>query len=326
MTRIFEERWPEVRSNEQLQALIAENDLLDPAYINTATSFMLKRQKDLIERMWSNFEPYADPGFRKKITLKGEFLSRCWEMTVACSLLRIGYSLRPKKSDAGPDIKIVSATPAIWVEAVSATHGQGPDAVPNLVYGIAQHFPREEMLLRFGNSVTSKFSRYRKYLENGLVKPNEPFVIAVGKGSIDRPDDYPPVALRYLYGIGDVALRMQIDPRTAKTLATESFFTRQLPIPKKSGQEVPVAFFQDSNHAGISAVLYCDNHILNHPEPLGSDFVLHRNPNARVSIPDDFFPLGAEWIPEHGHIRYTEKKFTKQADAFEFLNNENTVD
>jgi hypothetical protein len=273
----------------------------------------------MIEKLWAQFEPYADPDFEKKIKLKGEYLGRCWEMFLACTLIERGYKLQHKNGSKGPDIKIIS-NPDIWVEAVSCTSGTGDDAVPDLSYGVAMNVPVDEMVLRVGNAITSKFEKYKKYLEKGIVKATEPFIIGVSKGAMMHPEMHPSPMLRYLYGIGDQTLYFSIDPNTGKRNGEEEFsFSKQKPIPKKKGQEVPVAFFENPDHAGVSAVIYCQNHILNHPKPFGSDFVVFKNPNASNPIPDNFLSVGAEWIIEEDHLVYKERNFISYADIFDYL-------
>jgi hypothetical protein len=86
MKKIFSIDFPTINTDEELQSLVASYPKLDPAYINTSTSPFLARQKTLIERMWEQFCPYADNDFSRKISVNGEFLSRCWEMTIGCAL------------------------------------------------------------------------------------------------------------------------------------------------------------------------------------------------------------------------------------------------
>lgn len=313
MRPFFEHSFREFRRQAELNKLIAENPTFDAGYIHIASSQWTKEHKKHIEEMWGEYHPYADPDFLEQARVPGDFLERCWEMTVACALLRLGHSLERRKSSLGPDAKIVSKSPNIWVESVACSHGDGPDALPHMTYGVAQTLPKNELLLRFSNAVISKYRKYRdSYRASGLAKEDEPFVIAIGKGSIQFPDSYPPVALRYLMGIGDLAIHMPLNPLTGERKAAEQFFTRQSNVGKKSGADVPVGFFDDKANAGISAVIFCENHIMNHPEPLGSDFVLLRNPNASAPLPDDFLPIGAEWVPKVNEQFRTEKAPVKQ--------------
>src|SRR3989344_6635142 len=318
MERFFNQEFREFRRQDELEKLIAEHPHLDPTYIHIASSVWTKKIKDRIEKMWLEYRPYADPEFPEKARVPGEFLGRSWEMTVGCALLGLGYTLQPKRSSFGPDAKIASKSPHIWVESVASSHGTGRDALPQMIYGVAQSLPKNELLLRFSNAVISKYRKYKEpYLSSGLLKNDEPYVIAVGKGSIQFLDAYPPVALRYLLGIGDLTLLMPLDPQTGARKVTEQFFSRQPAVEKKSGEDVLVGFFDDEANAGISGVIFCENHIMNHPDPLGSDFVLVRNPNASAPLPNDFLPIGAEWVAKDNMVSYVEKKFIRSANAMD---------
>lgn len=307
MTNIFDLKFAAVNKQEDLEQLCIDYPKIDPGYINTATSPMLERQKNLIEEMWSIYKAYADPGFTQKIKINGEFLGRCWEMTVASTLLNLGYSLEQKRTARGPDIKITSVSPTVWVEAVSCTSGNGPDALPDLLDGEVQYLPIDELLLRFANAVVSKSRKHQAYLNSGVIKHDEPFVIAVSKGSILHPDPVPSLVLRYLFGVGNIVLHMPLNPVTGERTVVESSNARQPAILKKEGEKVPVAFFEDPANVSISAILYSDKNILNHPARLGDDFVLVRNPNATAPLPANFFAIGAEWVPEEKHLVYKKK-------------------
>lgn len=322
MSIIFNEGWPEARTDKVLTKLIADNPQIDPAYITMATGYMLKKRRELMEQGWAGFEPYADKGFVESIKRQGEFFGHAWEMQVGVALLQQGNALAKRNAGKGPDIKL-QTSPTVWIEAVSCTSGVGPDAVPGVIHGTSFGIPTEEMLLRLGNAVMTKFRKYEGYLKDGIVKTGEPFVIAVSKGAIDHPGSHPPLELRYLYGVGDQVLRFPVDATTGKRTDTDeeptSGFTRQPPIPKKAGESVPVAFFEDPAHAGISAIIWCSNNALNHPEPAGADFVLLRNPNATTPLPDDFLTQGAEWVVKGDNLTYEEKNFIAHADAFDYL-------
>jgi type I restriction enzyme S subunit len=45
-------------------------------------------------------------------------------------------------------------------------------------------------------------------------------------------------------------------------------------------------FFEDPQHAGISAVIYSKDVVLNHPEKLGEDCILVHNPLAKNPLPE----------------------------------------
>lgn len=320
MKKIFNDDFPEIATNDALQDLIREYPHFDPGYINVAASFMNKKRRALIEQMWQEFAPYADYNFEHKVSVCGEFLGRCWEMMVACTFLRQGYCLqnsRTKKEEKGPDICINLGTSKLWIEAVTCTQGTGADAVPDLVYGGCQVLPMDQLTLRFGNAVVGKYKKYSAYLNDDYVSPNDLFIIAVSKGAVSFPDAYPSAALRFSYGVGDLTITKSFDPKTLEEKSTDSFFKKQTSVAKQRGAHVPTAFFDDPAHACVSAIIYCDNNILNHPEPLGSDFILLRNHNATNPLPENFLDIGAEWKVGET-LNFKDKGFINRSDAFDF--------
>jgi len=61
---------------------------------------------------------------------------------------------------------------------------------------------------------------------------------------------------------------------------------------------VPMFFFENHEHAGISAVIYSKDTILNSPrlsQEMGENFFIVHNPHAINPLPDNFFPFGAEY-------------------------------
>lgn len=318
MSKIFDEKWPEVDSDEKLQEIIRAHPSIDPAYINMAVVPWNREKRVLIEKLLLAFEPFADSNFSKKLKTKGEFLSRCWEMIVGTALLEQGHALVQKNSDQGPDIKIKSKSTIMWVEAISCTLGTGSDAVPELSYGSVVDVPFQEMILRIGSAIRDKKKKYDTYLKNKIIGLGDPFVIALSKGSMVHPDVNPSVILRYLYGTGDLVLRFPMDAKTGERIGgPKKTNKKQEPITKRSGENVPVAFFEDPANAGISAVIYCANHIFNQRTPLGSDFVLVPNSHARVPLSSNFLALGAEWVLSGNKLVYREKSFIKQASILD---------
>ena len=321
MGQIFEENWPEVKSDEELKTLILENPEYDPGYINLSTSTLLKKKKELVKNLLVRFEPYADIGFEESLKRKGEFIGRCWEMIVGVTFLEQGETLIPRLENGkrGPDIGI-RREKINWIEAVSCTSGTGDDAVPAIRYGEIMDVPVRAMILRVGNAVGSKVTKYDGYVKDGIIKSDEPFIIAISKGDIPHVDAHPPVILRYLYGIGNQALEIPIDKNTGKpSEVVESMFVLQEHIKKSSGNTVEVGFFGDLANAKISGVIYCKNFIFNHPQPLGSDFVLLKNPNATNPLPKDFLSRGAEYVLMGDKLIYEDRGFIAQGDPFDYL-------
>ncbi len=50
-------------------------------------------------------------------------------------------------------------------------------------------------------------------------------------------------------------------------------------------------FFRNETHSGISAVIYSKEPVLNHPQKLGDDCLLVRNPLADNVLEEGMFPF-----------------------------------
>jgi hypothetical protein len=302
MAKIFlDGEFPEVSTNAELKSLISNYPQIDPIYLEVSTYKFVNPIKEQIEEMWVQYEPYSDPDFSRIIRIKGEFLPRCWEMYVACSLLEQGLCLERKNTDEGPDITLLKDGTRIHIECRSMKRG---DNLPPITEGIFD-LPLDQMILRFSNAMDDKMIAYEKYLKLGLIKENEQYIVAVSYGEVGQyPDGTPPVAIRHLYGVGDHTISFPIDG------GETTFGNRtQGPISKKSGKLVHSGFFATERAKGISGVIYSPNHIYNHPTRWGADFVFVPNFNANNPHIPDFLQRGAEWKPEDDHFILMRKTF-----------------
>jgi hypothetical protein len=81
-----------------------------------------------IEEIWQDSAPYLDPDLAERAPSNG-LVSAFWEMYLTHALKTHGIALVPRNSRTpkrrGPDL--FAATPDVWIEAVAATLGDGPD-------------------------------------------------------------------------------------------------------------------------------------------------------------------------------------------------------
>lgn len=294
--RLFADNLGTATTEEELDAIIAQHSNLDAVYVAVSSSIRGEQFRILFETLWQKYEPYADTDFREK--LRAEFLSRCWELFVTTVCLERGLSVVPKSATQGPDVRIKHSGRDIWIEAVIATKGQGKDAVPDLMFGKVQDVPEEEMLLRLRQSLDAKYQQYRRHIQAGIVKSEDLFVIAVSRGPIDHVEADPPLITKCLFAIGHPVLSIPKDGGQPQLSLSD-----RPTITKQSGASVPMDFFVDPAHQGISAVIYCKNNILNHPEPHGSDFVIVHNPHAKNPLPINFLGVGEEWVSENNGLQ-----------------------
>jgi hypothetical protein len=283
-------------------------DAPDPLY-NACREHVSKRSvKRRIERMWRVYEPYC-PDEHFLSDARSNFIARTWEMYLAVSLLRSGHQLS-KPSAHGPDLRTKLGETQLWVEAVAALSGSGPDKVPgrkdrgrhdgNVWLG---HAPREEsLLLRIAGAVGEKHRKAKEYESAGVTRSTEPFVVAVTLGGIVDADVSSPVlplAVKFAFGIGAFGYTIVIDGPPEGS----GFLTRPH-VNKYSGASVKTAGFSSPDLSEISGLLYTTCGIFNAPRRAGRDIVFVHNPYARAPVPRGTFSFVNEefWMSDSGVI------------------------
>lgn len=303
MSELFE-NFKSVNTGNELKELQEQYKEYDPAYITQAAGVPRKRIKEWLNELWKQYEPYADKDFAEKI--KKEFSQRTWEMYLTCALLNRGFTLKKEKVEKtkGPDICLIVGDKNIWVEAVTADVGEGKDKVEihydNDIQNIRVYdYPEEQTLLRLRNSLDVKFKKHKEYLGRGL-KENEPYIIAVNAGRLLALNPGVPLILKCLFSVGFLTIPIQdANPQTP-------FWSRREELKKKSGGSVSMGFFENSEHSGVSAVMYCADNILNSPQDkntMGENFVFALNPLATNPIEERLFDFGQVWKKNNSGIK-----------------------
>lgn len=301
--KLFSENLGSVETDEELASLQSQFPNYDPGYICQSAGLPRRKEKEWMEKLWEQYEPYADSYFPE--AFKRQFAQRSWELYLGTTLLNRGFNLG-KYRNTGPDFDVQDkgGNRLAWIEAVTTEKGSGNDRVPDVVYGVAMNLPEEKMMLRITNVLNEKFKKYCTELANGAIKENEPYVIAINRSKIDYPDPGLPLILKVLFGIGHLSLRIMVEGKRQEN--PETFWTGRPKVSKRSGKDVPMLFFEDANHVGISAVIYCRDSILNSPrlpQDMGENFVIVHNPLAKNPLPNGFFAFGDEYKVEEGYVK-----------------------
>lgn len=302
MSKLFNENLGVTKNNKQLDVLVKQYPEYSRAYICQATAFDRKEIRKWMEKLWKLYEPYADTNFLTDF--KKHFTERSWELYLGATLLMNCYELGKHKS-VGPDFKVVTENQeqSVWVEAVTTTPGDGPDKVPEIKYGVAVDVPEEAMLLRLTNALNEKCNRYSFYIQKDILKPDEPYVVAINRADLGHLDPQIPLIFKCLFGIGYQTLLIRNGEPLPKSKS--STWSGRNEVSKKSGSSVPMTFFLNPEYAGISAVVYSINNILNSPkesEKMGNEFVIIHNPFAKNPLPKGFFTFGEEWNLEGQYL------------------------
>lgn len=286
MESLFTDDFPIAKNNDDLDRLRKQYPDYDGYYISCGS---IPDRKNFFDELYGEFKPYADSNFL--VDAKSNFHQRTWEMYLACVLL--GQGCQISSGDKGPDIKLIVDGKIIWIECVAPQKGENntENRVPDMKYnGGWQNVPEKQMLFRLRNSIDGKFRIYEKYISDGVVKKDDIFIIAVNRASLDHLDPGIPLILKVLFSIGYLSLKVKKSSDKKSNKDTKPFWSLQKEVPKKNGSMVPMDFFQNSNHSGISAVIYSKDNVLNCREKMGEDCILVHNPLATNSLPENIFP------------------------------------
>lgn len=255
------------------------------------------KYRQFAERLWTFFEPFADDDFT--LAIAKDFHARFWEMYLAFGLDAQGHRLLPTRK-AGPDLLVEGPERPVWIEAVAAQRGEGADQVPEMELGRLQYAPDERIVLRFRASIEEKFRKLVRYRQKGIVGESDPFIVALNGRAVPfaafTETDEPRI-LRALFGIGQMTVTLNRE--TMEVIDTRP--AHRPHIQKVSGEPISTSVFFDERYSGISAVLYCNSDLGNHPADgrIGDDFIVVHNPGARNPIPHRWLKCGVEcWVED----------------------------
>jgi hypothetical protein len=285
---LFTDNFPITKSDEDLKRLQVQFPDYDGWYIASGS---IPERKRFFDELYEKFKSYADSNFL--VDVKSNFHQRTWEMYLACLLLEKGFQI--SSNDRGPDIRLVVDNKTIWIECVAPQKGDkdGENHVPDMKYnGVWQDVPEKQMLFRLRNSLAEKFKVYERYVSDGVVKKDDIFIIAINRASLDHVDTGIPLIFKVLFGIGYLSYPLLKSSEKKKgSRFGKPFWSLQKEVPKKNGSSVPMDFFQDSVHSGISAVIYSKETVLSCREKTGRECVLAHNSFALNPLSESAFPF-----------------------------------
>lgn len=259
-----------------------------------------KHERDVLEMLWTRFEPYADVNF--KTAIASDFQSHFWEMYLAVTFLDLGFRLRPRHEmgKEGPDICITMPETNIWIEAIAC--GTSPDDNAESENGFES--VDESVILRYTSAIAEKFKKYREYQHTGILSISAPYLIAVNGFHIlfSAPDNASsnmiPDILKAVMPIGSYMMMQNVETMQV----AKNFYGYRKEIIKSSGAPVPTNIFPNPEYAGISAILFSNIDISNLPDKYGDDFGFFRNQIAINPLPAGWLKIGAEYRLEGNKI------------------------
>lgn len=290
--------------------------------------------KAFLEGLWQRFRPYLGAGEETEFRdLEAQAHPRIWEMYLTVALSELGFTLAEKLKE-GPDIKLLS-DPPVWVEAVVSTDGdkgdpriQAASCVPQILSSapVWGGPAEDQMIERFITSIKEKRNKltgyddrkgkhHRGYIEKGLVKEIEPYVIALNtyKRSFAQFDHqhtpgHIPLLAKALFGYGETVF-LTLFPRDGRSRPISSDRWDHIYRSHRQVKEdkiVPTNIFFQDEYSGISAVIVSKEgfwtwrHRI--PIPLCENFIVVHNPFARNPLPNGWLKSGHELWIEGGEL------------------------
>jgi hypothetical protein len=217
---------------------------------------------------------------------------------LAASLIEAGLHLEQSSGRDGPDICINVAQSRVWVEAVTASSGQGNDAVQKAELGVVRDVPDNQIKLRLLNAFVEKSRKYKKYIEKNWVGAKEPYIIAINAAQVPSAslEREIPRIVRSLLPFGYQVLHL--DTKTLELVDTSHEY--QGAVIKASGTKIETTSFLNAEYSGVSAIIYSCADVFNHPVEISKSLLLFHNPLALNPIPLGFLKNGYEyWVDWH---------------------------
>lgn len=258
--------------------------------------------RSVIENMWREYEPYADPDFCHGFARDMD--ARFWEMLLGCTLLRERHQLLASCDRAAtggqPDLCVIEGDRRIWIEAITPTRGDaGPDAVPDLEFGKVAAIPIQQTRIRLTSAFWTKYRKFAQYLEDGVVGPEDRLVIAISgsRFAVQILDD-PPLPLTSLFPAGNEV--MTVNRETGEVVGHGLQY--QPTIPREAG-EIPRSAFAAPCFEIISAILWSRIGLGNLSRETRPFTIVH-NPFAKNPVEHGWGPWDREYV-----ARETEKEW-----------------
>jgi hypothetical protein len=195
--------------------------------------------RDSIENIWSQCKPYLDPDVRTDA--RENFHQRWWEIYLTHLLLDADVQLVRREHrqlrKSGPDLLALVDGRKLWIEAVAASAGEGPDAVRSSGPPKApKPFPEKGIMLRFQQAFSTKVCVHTKYVEKDWVSLSDGYIIALNGALAERGypcmQRFPRIVNALLLGLETERIVIEFDEE--KSRVGQSTYEYQTEVEKKS--------------------------------------------------------------------------------------------
>ncbi|WP_417433471.1 hypothetical protein [Hoeflea sp.] len=207
----------------------------------------------------------------------------------------------------GPDFCVQHEGRRIWIEVITPTPANVPEAWLAPANGSVRDFPHEAILLRWTAAIKEKAEKllgndrgFRGYLTTGIVAADDAYVIAINPrllrgfgGAFDCIDGISqfPFAVEATFAVGP--LQVRINRETLEGSPPEH--QRRMLISKSIGKAVPADTFLDQRFIPISAIWAIDADEGTLMGKIPRSAVVH-NPLTTNPVPIGLLPSQDEYI------------------------------
>ncbi|TIO06362.1 hypothetical protein [Mesorhizobium sp.] len=207
----------------------------------------------------------------------------------------------------GPDFCVEHEGRRIWIEVITPTPANVPEAWLAPPGGDVRDFPHEAILLRWTAAIKEKAEKLlgndrgqQGYLASGVVAADDAYVIAISprllrgyEGAFDCIDGISqfPFAVEATFAIGPLQVRFNRETLEASVPERQ----RRMLIPKPKGEAVPADTFLDHRFTPVSAIWAIDadeGTLLGKVPPSA---IVH-NPLATNPVPTGLLPAQDEYV------------------------------
>lgn len=220
---------------------------------------------------------------------------RWWEMYLSWVLFTVGGLKGQRVGEEGPDfLAILPNGRKVWIEAIAVKAGEGNNTVHRPPTGQAAPLPVEKMVLRVTSAFADKLKKIETYRTKGIIGSDDSVVIAINTGDMrdsDLADQYPPLAVRALLGVGEAQFKVSVHLGEEKFGSDdiEMVFPEKKTVMKNERSDISTTGLIDNPI--ISAVFTSTRHLVDMAET-GNDFKIILNPKASNPLEKDIFKFG----------------------------------
>ncbi|NIM77208.1 MAG: hypothetical protein GTO20_00300 [Candidatus Aminicenantes bacterium] len=187
------------------------------------------------EKLYKKYRPYLDRDFPQQLADNTE--SRLWELYLIDTLNKENKKFG-KHVSKGPDFSVLNKDGGrIWFEAVAPEKGEK--------FKNIRSPSSDQVILRILSVIEDKYDKYQKYVKEGIVKPDEPYILAINAKKLERPD--------YPDELSEIYKAVMVKGEVGK-----------------ENTKIKTGIFFDKYYEGISAIIYLDYYYIALPDDISN--------------------------------------------------------